>query len=335
MKKLLVLLLKFSLPLLLLLAVYACLDPFKVLWHYDSFYEPDTKVSITLNKDYVSTTTYDNQYKTAHYNSFIFGNSRSVFYETAQWEKYLDGNNKPYHFDASAETLYGICKKIEYIDGKEEKMDNVLLVLDHMILSRDKPLDGHLFVISPQLTGYSNYGEFQIQFLRAFLSYKFLPGYIEYKVTGKVKPYMIEATLDTEAFMYNSYTNEMRHTTSENEIANGTFYTPELMEVFYSRDTIQKHSPVVIKDNQKALLTEIARILKKQGTNFRIIINPLYDQEKLNTADLAYLQKLFGKEAVFDFSGINDITNDYRNYYESSHYRPQAANKVLTEIYGK
>ncbi|MNK56719.1 hypothetical protein D3C87_757660 [compost metagenome] len=335
MKKLFLLLLKFFTPLLLVVIFYVYMDPFKVIWHYDSFYEPENTISIPLDKDYVSTATYDNQYKEENYNSFIFGNSRSVLYEIATWKKYLSKDSKPYHFDASAESLYGIYKKIQYIDSKHEKIDNVLLVFDHMVLERDKGRDGHLFAISPQLKGHNNFADFHLQFFRTFLSYKFLPGYIDYKISGKVKPYMTEAVLSTEAFLYDNRINEMRHTTAEKEIAEGTFYTPERMKVFYKREPIQKYSPAVIKKNQKEMLTAIARIFKKHGTKYKIIISPLYNQKKLNTNDLNYLKQLFNDKDIHDFSGINSITNDYKNYYESSHYRPHVAAAILEKVYTK
>lgn len=335
MKKLFILLLKFFTPLFVVLMIYAWVDPFKVIWHYDNFYEQSNTLSPPLDKDYVSTTNYDNRYKDEHYDSFIFGNSRSIFYETAIWKKYLPANSKPYHFDASAETMYGIYKKVQYIDGKNEKMNNLLLVLDHLILERDKSLDGHLFAISPQLTGYNNIANFHLQFLRATLSYEFLPIYIEHKVTGKLEPYMTETALRPITYQYDKYTNEMRHIADEKRIADGTFYTPDVMKVFHKREAVQKCSPVVIKKNQKEMLSEIARIFKKQGTKYKITINPLYDQQKLNVADLAYLKKLFGSETVFDFSGINSITENYRNYYENSHYRPHVATAIMSEIYSK
>ena len=68
-------------------------------------------------------------------------------------------------------------------------------------------------------------------------------------------------------------------------------------------------------------------------TNYRIIISPLYNQIKLNNQDLDYLKQLFGKDNVFDFSGINKFTKDYNNYYESSHYRPHIAREIMQLIY--
>jgi hypothetical protein len=45
------------------------------------------------------------------------------------------------------------------------------------------------------------------------------------------------------------------------------------------------------------------------------------------------LSGIFGTERVFDFSGVNEFTTDFRNYYEESHYRPQVAREILKRIY--
>ena len=65
-------------PLIIILLTYVALDPFKVVRKYDTFYDIDAKGSVAINRDYVSTTTFANNYNRENYNSFIFGNSRSI-----------------------------------------------------------------------------------------------------------------------------------------------------------------------------------------------------------------------------------------------------------------
>jgi hypothetical protein len=69
------------------------------------------------------------------------------------------------------------------------------------------------------------------------------------------------------------------------------YYLPR-KSVFFKRDTIQQYSPVVIKRIQEVMLTEISNILRKNNTSYKIIINPLYDQKKLNIEDLSILNAL-------------------------------------------
>ena len=92
--------------------------------------------------------------------------------------------------------------------------------------------------------------------------------------------------------------------------------------LFYSRKHEQQVSDTVIGPGQIKLLESIRNILKADSSDYRIIINPLYDQLKLNPADFRELENIFGNGKVFDLSGINWFTEDIHHYYEVSDYRP-------------
>jgi len=229
-------------------------------------------------------------------------------------------------------------KKLKYLDGKNIDINNVLFIIDYHTLKEVTSSSGHLFIISPQLENYSNIKSFHLSFIKVFFNPKFMVAYFDYKITGKVKAYMTKNNLFNDPQSGQVHcdlnTNETRLIYLEQLIDNGEYYTPERMNVFYDRDTTrQSFSPIVILDRQKQMLQEINDIFRKHQTDFKIIINPIYDQKKLNESDFAYLCSLFGKERVFDFSGINDITNDFHNYYEASHYRPHVARRILDSIY--
>jgi hypothetical protein len=48
---------------------------------------------------------------------------------------------------------------------------------------------------------------------------------------------------------------------------------------------------------------------------------------------LSILEKIFEKQNIYNFSGVNAITNDYRNFYDGIHYRPLVATQMLENIY--
>ena len=77
----------------------------------------------------------------------------------------------------------------------------------------------------------------------------------------------------------------------------------------------------------------IADTFKKDHTNYKIIIAPLYDQRATNSIELEILKIYFGKENVYDYSGKNKFTNDISNYYEMSHFKPSLGRIILKEIY--
>jgi hypothetical protein len=324
-------------PTLIAGSIYIYFDPFKVLRDYDTFMVADTNGMVNLNRDFVSTTLFNSNNKKYNYNSFIFGNSRSLFYLVADWKPHLNENASCFHYDASGESLWAINKKIEYIDKQGNMIENVLLILDYPTLIQDVGREGHLSVISPALVNNSNLIEFHRTFFLAFLTPKFLYAYLDFKFSGKIKPYMKKgALLDDSPRNHDVSTNELRFDYYENLIVKGEYYTPKRMKPFYDRDTlVQQFSPACILENQKSILSNIKSIVNKHNTNLKVIISPLYDQKKLNNEDIKFLNQVFGEKNVFDFSGISKTTNDYRNYYENSHYRPHVTREMLKTVYAQ
>ena len=324
-------------PILIILIIYLCLDPFKVIYNYDIFYEKNVNGYTGLNRGYVSTTNFVNNCKKLNpdYNSFILGNSRSIFYQVSDWKKHLSPKSNCYHFDAADEGLWALNKKIELIDNMGLEIKNTLLILDCQTLIQDTTQSGQLFSITPNLVKNSNLLTFHLVSFKAFLSLKFIYAYMDFKISGKVKPYMTEGYLLYDIPMsYDIITNELRHDFLEDLINKKQYYDLKRLSVFYERGLIQKYSPISIKENQKAILSNMQNILKKHNTKIKIVISPLYNQEKINEIDLSYLKNLFGAANVSDFSGINKFTNNYENYYENSHYRPHVAREIMNEIYG-
>ena len=136
---------------------------------------------------------------------------------------------------------------------------------------------------------------------------------------------------------YSRQNNELSYAVFDSIIAKNPddYYIPK-MKIFYKRSPEQRISiPSITNETQLKMLAHIKQIFDSHHTNFKIVISPLYRQLKMNPADLQFLRSLFGTENVFDFSGVNGFTNDYRNYYETSHYRPNVADSIMKIVYAK
>ena len=120
----------FLLPFLVVLLPYFITDPFKVLYHYDNYYDTGGKeYYINTNRSYVSTMMYIQNKEMYHYDSFIFGSSRSEYFMVDDWKKYIPGSASCFHFDGSGESLYNIHKKLKYIAGRSP-IRNVLICME-------------------------------------------------------------------------------------------------------------------------------------------------------------------------------------------------------------
>lgn len=344
MKKFLIHVFQYTTPIIffiiLLLWIYISVDPYKVVKHYTNYYSTDDTIQIIPNKDHVSTMTFLNNYKEQQYDSFIFGNSRSMVYHKNDWSKHLPKNSNIYHFDASDETLFGILKKLQLIDSLNAKINNALIVLDYTVLPATCKNNEFaiLFSTTPALINNENFWNFHYAFFRTFCQPRFFYSYMYYLLNDDIQPWM-KVFFRTSRVVYDNISNEELFLEQDNKIEKGCYYDDEHKRVFFRDDILLSRSMTniaeqsTINDKSQLMLKQIAQILHKNKTSYKIIVSPLYDQKKMSKRDVCILKEIFGYNKVYDFSGKNLFTEDYHNYYEESHYRPIVAMKIMSIIY--
>jgi hypothetical protein len=232
--------------------------------------------------------------------------------------------------------LYGIYLKFKYLYSNNIKIKNALIVFDsYALLEKVTNSSDRCFVKHPELSGQSKLA-FHFENFKSFLYFDFISLFWRHRIMGQPTPKQMGTSLAT----YDLPSNEIRWDYFESEIATNPeqFYTKEKLQTFLNlkRDTTQQYHAAVIKSEQLKMLYEIKKILFLNKTNYKIIISPNYDQIKLNKEDIEKLYEIFDKENVYDFSGINNITDNYLNFYDVySHYRPHVGDFIMQQIYKK
>lgn len=317
-------------PLGAIVLLYVFCDPFKVLYVHDNYYDPQD--CVTLNRDFISTQIYLSQPAEAIPDSFIFGNSRSLAFHCSDWQQNID-SQRAFHFDASAETLFGIWSKIQYIDRTGGPLRNVLLVIDAEVLQGSNNSHGHLFVKDPRISGESRIA-FQMEFFRAFLARGFFVRYLDWRLSGKVR-FNVDIAIKSQEYGHTLPSNDVFFDGVEAQIESlgEAYFEPQRGNCPPRDPSPQRPGKAVIGDAQAEMLRDIQKVLAKQGTKYRIVISPLYNQVPLNPDDLGLLKSIFAGDKVFDYSGSNELTRDVHNYYEASHYRPSVAKAILRDLY--
>lgn len=331
MKRFLKYVLLFISPFLLIVGLYVAFDPFKVIRHYDNYY---SHPGPGINRNLVSTMNYLDKREQYHYDSFIFGNSRSLFYLIDDWKQHIAGESSCYHFSESAGSILGILSKLRLIDSLNDSIRNVIFVVDCDLLNRGE-LNEPKLMLPPALTGNSNLVRFHTEHLKLWVNPGFLFYWTKFMVSGKFEPgtKMEKYIMEGSNFKYyDPVTNEEPNHIQDSQIAAGAYFDDARIKVFKNQQHPKTSEPV-LDEERKSSLKEINDILTKHHTKFRIVISPLYNQTRINPADLEFLKSLFGPENVFDFSGVNKYTNDYHNYYEASHYRSSVAAEIMDSIY--
>lgn len=317
-----------SLPIQIILLFFVVVDPFLIIHEYNDYtktYRP------SLNKDFISGETYINKREKYHYNSFIFGSSRTLAYPVKSWQKHLDKKAIPFKFDASGETISGIHSKIKYIDSQKDTIQNALLVFCQnktFVINEDK--EGILFMKHPKISQTSSF-EFYTEFVKAFFERNFMVSFIIYFFTDKQ---LIEKYKDTQNAKLDTINNDLFMQAWEKELKDSTQnYYEKRKEIFYQRDTLPVNNQLEIKPQQIVMLKEMKHIFDNHKTNYKIVISPLYNQIYFNKTDIKVLQDIFGVKNIYDYSGINDYTKKVENYYETSHYRLHVGEAIMSEIY--
>ena len=324
-----------ALPLAILVGLYVILDPFKVVRKYDTYYVNDGKPCAFLNNDYVSTSTYDRWKESCHYDSFIWGNSMSRLFRIEDWKTHLPEGSSCLHFDASGEPLYGIWKKVMYVDKQGSDIRNVMVVMTSVTLEGDCPNEGHIYMISPQLEDNKNFWKFQKESFMAFCTPKFFYAYLCLQITGEIPEYAKKQNLfllskDT----YDNITNEGTPEIVENKIKEGTYYTQEFQNEFNYTDEQGVEVPY-IKEEQILMLRDIKKVFDKHNTDYKIVICPVIGSNSINPNDYDVLAEIFGEDNVFDFTHRDSFSLDYTNFYMDGHIRPKGTKVIMDRIYGE
>lgn len=317
-------------PFFVFLLFYFYLDPFKVIWSYDNYY---VKGDGGINRDFVSTNMYIKGKDRYHYNSFIIGNSRSLFYKIEDWKKHIAPNSIGYHFSESGGSVKGILRKLQFIDKQNEKIRNAIITVDYDLLSQTDR-EGRLFLPAPQLTNFSNYFSFHTEHLKAWFDLRFLYYWIYYHLFNEYSPKMAKyIEQGTNYHYYNPITNEELFVTEDSLIKTGKYFSSKTMRLFKNIQKPDSIYPIAINEERKDILIQAKHILDKHQTYYKIVINPLYNEICINPQDYNTLCKIFGKDNVFNFSGINKWTQDYHHYYEPSHYTANVSSEIMDSIY--
>lgn len=322
-----------SLPVVIICLAYLIMDPFKVVYDYDIYCAPGSPSYISINRSMVSQKMFDKYHDFYHWNSYVFGGSRSLYFRHDIWQPYLDDTCSITHMDGFNESLYSVYHKIKYINGKTP-IDNALLCIDEDLLYKTVNELEPLSCITPDLDPNFSYFEQQTFYLGAFMRKPLVAiAYTYYRLSGKVKPWVVRlGEFDTTIRYYDIRHNEDVNMIEVKNLPDSLIYNDTRMAMFYQRPNYQVYGQKVIDTTALRMLTEIKEIFEANNTDYKVIVNPTYNQKKLSLDDQQILESLFG-DRLYDYSGVNFITQDYHNYSDNLHFRKHVARQILKWIY--
>jgi hypothetical protein len=311
-------------PFVFLCTAFLLLDPFHLVWAVD-----DPLVQGALMNDRVFQARWLDRHR-GEYDAFIVGSSRSKAFQTADWTPYLDGPVRPFHLGVNDETVYGLARRLQFLERARFDIRHVFVSVDARLLGRPRNPEPHIFREHPLVSGEPT-PVFYKRFFLAFLDPGFLRAYSHWRLHGEALA-DTEMYLWTEAFEYRPVTGDHVYASFERELAAGEDAYYARRAKTFARVPARPGGPILSQEGRR-LLEEAAGVLNRARSDVRVVVTPNYDQLPLDPADRQALEEAFGPERVWDFSGANAITADMRNYYEQRHFRPHVARDILARVY--
>ncbi len=263
------------------------------------------------------------------YKTFVFGSSRTTsVYACYVERKFKD--SRAFHYGNWNESIGGILAKVRLLDSLGYSLSNVIIYLD----------TDYTFDESGSVTPYDNYlvthkslRDSRIDHFKEFISDLSNLGILAGLTPRK------EAFPDWHS---DPVTNDPDHLCTDSVIE--TYGVHDLSQAdsvkidslrkagfLYARSTTQQYKERQISDPEARMLNELVSILHRQHSRIFAVITPLYDQKKFDPADMAILKAAFGQN-LYDFSGINGITNDEYNYPDRKHFRSYISKMIVDSI---
>lgn len=317
-------------PVVCLTALYFVSDPYKTLKPFSLQYFD------TTNRDYLSTELFLINERKYDYDSFIFSSSRGCGLNTYHWKNYLNEDACPYLFQAWGETLTGIEQKISFLDKRGIKLHNVLLLIDIPgTFSRKQIPTEALSIKDPALSGQPRWLH-QLTLLYNFLQ---KPSQWIKAIKGLCSPTIPKIGFDT---VTNDWDKNNLYTSFESPPSKDSLsnYSAKKRKEFIRDNAFKTDADIItsnglITDKQIKQLAYIRSIFDRHNTHYRIIITPgyCYSYPAISPDDLKIIDRIFGEDLVYDYSGKNALTSDYNNFSDPNHFGQYVGFKIIENIY--
>lgn len=322
-----------AVPLAAIVAFYFIADPFRAVRPHDPAYNIGSP--LPYNKAHTSVIAYLNGREKYRYDAFIFGSSRSQYFPVREWKRHLGDDASPFHFDASSETLTGIARKMRFIERQGDTIRYALIEIAPWGFGAGDNR-GFSFRTPWQLEDIGKLPQWEYDYLRDFMLRHRFVAIMRYYITGEARdPSPEKRVFRPPNSSIDPITNEVINDSIDRLIAKSPhiFYKNRQYLFRLLRVNRFHYETTRIRPREIAALAEIADIMRRHHTDYRIIIGPDADRNMLMPSTRAVLDSLFDSSRVHDMTLFLPAVTDTTAYYDQIHFRPHIATMMLEEVY--
>ncbi len=316
-----------GIPTVIALGIYLWTDPFRCLHPFD------LENTDATNREYLSTELYLHNRDSIHYNSFIFASSRGCGFNTYQWKQYIGESAQPFLFQGWSETLTGEYLKLKFLDESGVQIKNAILMFDipgsfgkQQLSHEALDMKHYMFTGGNKFT----YNAWQ------FFNFLQKPSsWMKSIATRNAKiPYCADR-ISNDWDDKNRY--DYKELPAQDSLKSCSETTRKSLYAKINGKTIKdvKISAPIINKCMKNMLIDIKTLLDKQHTNYAIVLSPAicYTNSSINPIDLHILQQIFGKEKIYNYTGVNEYTIDVNNFSDPGHFGRRVGFLIMQDIY--
>ncbi|MEO8445997.1 MAG: hypothetical protein ABI528_00800 [bacterium] len=254
------------------------------------------------------------------YNSYILGSSRTVDLYACYLQKKINGSQF-FHYANWTETIGGIYSKLKLIETLGDSIENVIIYFDtdYTFARSGQPKYNDHYL----LTNENKYKFYFVHFREFLMSMdldklRILAGI---PLTGEIFPNWESDII----------TNDAKRPCTDDVLMNYGLKKIDSGNIGLIDTSGQKFIKKQISPLEEDLLIKLKELLDKHHTKYYIVITPLSDQLKFNSADMQILKNLF-RENIYDFSGINKYTSNINNYPDKIHFAPYISKEIADSV---
>lgn len=322
-------------PVAAYVALYAALDPFKVIRSYNGVsIAPGDSLERIPNKRYVAIEGLKYYNPQHHYDSFIFGSSISSNFTAEAWKRHLPPDASVYHFTAGANTLTGIRDELRYLIDHGYNIRHALFIMEDEMFQRKPRVNEMPYVphydVSPEVSPL----QFHFVHFNAFRD----PYMMLYNVApwpGLGSQLVRDGKMATIPSGRDEVLNEDSSWGLDSVILNDpkSYYRP--MQWLINMQPLPNPMPLSIDASNEPVLREIAELLNKNHIEYVIIVPPRFRSQPMSPIDRAALCEIMGTEHVKDFSNDSTLIHDLESYYDGIHILTHRCSEMIDRSYSE
>lgn len=258
-------------------------------------------------------------------NSIILGSSRSISLRCDDWQAIDPSCTNCYHFDASADNLFGFEQKARLLSTHLKSLQQVLIVLDENSVQtepfRPKEFPFVRHPVYEELTEFEFYWVFLKQYLNLKYQWAHLIGNHNLGKHWVQEFSYADCTFDSITGDYITAKESWIQQDSAKYFAENWVFDNQPQDNYYD-----------IQEEQFLMLTHTIKTFEAMGAKCTIIFQPRYMKTHPSKSSLEQISKLLPQTKIIDASHFSFINENPGFWYEQSHFRPIAGRMIFDSI---